>query len=97
MKLTRVFLDQDLRCSFEGLRKIAEDAKTDLKKSTLVFINAKKTSFKLLHQDSYLVYYKNGNRRIPLEALRHLPETFGGSEMDMQGAIRKTLLERGIE
>lgn len=96
MKLTRVFLDQDLRCSFEGLRKIADEAKTDLG-GTIVFINAKKTSFKLLHQNSYLVYYKNGNRRIPLEALRHLPETFGGTELEMKGAIRKSLVERGLE
>jgi hypothetical protein len=96
MRLTRVFLDQDLRSGFEGLRKIAKEVETNLEGS-VVFINRRMTSFKLLHQDAYLIYYKNGNRRIPIEALRHLPESFGGSELEMKGAIKKSLTDRGLE
>lgn len=91
MKLRRVFLDTDLRCAFEGLRQLAVDEKTPLKDHTVVFINKRRTAFKLLHNDAYMVYFKNGNSRIPLEALIHLPQEFGGSAFEMTGAIKKSL------
>lgn len=91
MKLRRVFLDTDLRCAFEGLRQLAVKQKTSLKDSTVVFINRKMTAFKLLHNDSYMVYFKNNNRRIPIESLIHLPEYFGGAEFEMTNAIKQSL------
>lgn len=94
MRLTRVFLDTDLRCAFEGLRAVAKQAKTDLDGSTVIFMNRRATAFKMMHKNSYLVYYKNDDKRIPLDALRHLPEHFGGTEMEMNSAIRKTIMEK---
>ncbi len=94
MRLTRVFLDSDLRCSFEGLRLIAKQANTELKGSTVMFINSKTTMFKLLEDDKYLISYSNGSKRIPLEAIRHLPQAFGGTEMEMKQAIEKTIKEK---
>lgn len=91
MRLTRVFLESDLRCGFEGLRLIAEKSGIDLKKNTVMFINTANTGFKLLANDTYCVYYKNGHRKIPLDALRFLPEAFGGSKMEMESAVRKSL------
>lgn len=91
MRLRRVFLDTDLRCAFEGLRKLAVEEKTALANTSVVFINRKMTAFKLLHNDSYLIYYKNWNRRMPIDALIHLPEHFGGSQLEVTSAIRKSL------
>lgn len=45
----------------------------------------------MIAADQFCIYYKNGTRRIPLDALRYLPNFFGGTEMEMRGAIRKTL------
>lgn len=91
MRLTRVFLDSDLRCQFDGLRQIASDAETVLKNTFVVFINRKRTKFKAIVNDQYLVFYSNGDKRIPLDALIHLPATFGGSDLEMTQAISKTL------
>ena len=94
MKITRVFLSSDLRCSFDGLRALATKEKTNLVKTTVIFINTARTKFKLLVDDKYLIYYSNGSRRIPLEALVHLPQAFGGTDVEMNQAIRKSLEER---
>lgn len=91
MKITRVYPNTDLRCSFDGLREIAKKSETDA--STLVFINTARTAFKMLTGE-YLVYYRNGTKRIPFEAIRHLPEHFGGSPAQMDSAIRKSLEEK---
>lgn len=89
MRITRVYLDIDMRQAFEGLRGIAKKEATE--SSVVFFMNRKATSFKMLVNNQYLVYYKNGNRRIPLDAIQHLPKSFGGSEAEMNSAIRKSL------
>lgn len=97
MKLTRVFLETDMRMSFDGLRKLAAENKAGLDAdSTIMFMNRKGTKFKVLRANKYLVYYSNGTQRIPLEALSELPEAFGGSALEMREAIRKSLAKRGI-
>lgn len=90
MRITRVFFDVDMRQSFEGLKLVAKDAP----KGVLFFMNAKRTSFKMLIQDKYIVYYKNDNKRIPLDAIQHLPASFGGTEAEMNQAIGKSLRDK---
>ncbi len=97
MKITRVFFGVDMRQNFDGLHKVAAQAKTPiLSHSVLVFINTKRTMFKMLSGDKYLVYYKAKTGRMPIEALRYLPQGFGGSEMEMTGAIKQSLKEKGV-
>lgn len=92
MRINRVFLDVDMRCSFAGLRAIAQSAKSQAGPGTsLLFINRKATQFKLLHQNKYVVCFNNGNRRIPLDALRFLPQSFTGTELEMREAIQRSL------
>lgn len=94
MRLTRVFLDIHLGQNFQGLNTIAKKAKTPCDESTtLLFINKAMTAFKVLRGKDYLVYYKNGNRRIPMDAIQYLPKQFTGSETEMTGAIRESLLK----
>lgn len=90
MKITRLFLNTDLRCGFEGLRLVAKKSgETD----AVVFMNTARTAFKMLTGE-YLVYFKTGGRRIPIEAIKHLPEHFGGSPAQMDAAVRKSLEEK---
>ncbi len=87
----------DMRQNFDGLRKVIEREKPEIgnaaKSVTILFINRKRTAFKLLAGD-FLVFYKSSHGRIPLDALKYLPETFGGSVMEMNDAIRKSLREK---
>lgn len=92
MRIARVFLDCDMRCGFEGLRAVAKDTKFEGKGDFILFINGPGTAFKMLVGNQYLTYYKNGNRRIPLEAIQLLPEFFDGTKFDLQGAIRKAVM-----
>jgi hypothetical protein len=95
MKIARIFMDVDMRCNFEGMREVLKSAKIDLDtiKSDYVVIlmNRRKTAFKMLVDNAYIVYYKNGNRRIPLEAIQYIPQRFGGSEMEFNKAVEKSL------
>lgn len=95
MNITRVFLNTSMVMGFDGLREIAKKAKSPATAdATLIFINKRMTSFKMLTKDQYLVYYRNGGRRIPLDAIRYLPTFFGGSEMEMNEAIRESLASK---
>lgn len=78
-----------MRQNFDGLNKVMAKDKISSPKSVL-FINRKMNAFKML-QDQFLVFYKSAKGRIPLDALRYLPQSFGGSEMEMNEAIRKSL------
>lgn len=95
MKIARIFFDVDMRCNFEGMREVIKDAKVDLKTIAsdyvVILMNRKKTAFKMLVDNAYIIYYKNGNRRIPLEAIQYIPQRFGGSEMEFNKAVEKSL------
>ncbi len=95
MRITRVFFDINMGYGFQGLTQIAKENKTKLEADTTVlFMNKKMTAFKVVVNGQYLVYFKNGSRRIPLEAIQYLPQQFGGSQMEVDGAIRKSLLHK---
>ena len=95
MRVTRVFLDTDMRMSFDGLRKLAEENSAGLNcDSTIMFMNRARTMFKVLRANKYLVAYSNGQRKIPLEAITELPQAFGGTELEMNEAIRKSIMKK---
>lgn len=95
MKITRIFFDVHMGLAFQGLGAIAKSAKTKLDEdSVVVFLNRKTNAFKLMVGGTYLTYYKNGNRKIPLDSLRLLPEKFGGSQMEIDEAIRKSIIKK---
>lgn len=85
-----------MRQNFEGLRKVMATAKPAIANrspgdSTVVFINSKRTMFKLLQNNHLIVYYKSPSGRIPIDTLVYLPQNFGGSDLEMIDAIRKLL------
>lgn len=98
MKIARIVLDFDMRCNFEGIRETLKKQKIDLDTISddfvVILMNKANTAFKILVDNSYIVYFKNNGRKIPLEAIQYLPEKFGGSEMQYNNAVRKTLQDR---
>jgi hypothetical protein len=78
-----------LRLGFDGLKDLMGDARPD-ERAMVIFINRRMNSFKLVIDDHYMVYYRS-KRRIPLDAIRHLPQNFGGTDLEVRGAIRKSL------
>ena len=97
MVIARVFLDSDLRCGFQGLIEMARDTGWRVEEKSegtmTLFINKKQTKFKLMIGKHYIVYYSNGHRRIPLEAVQHFPEFFNGKQIDVSKAIEKQILK----
>lgn len=98
MKIARIVLDFDMRCNFDGAREALKANKIDLDTISsdyvVILMNRANTAFKILIDNAYLVYFKNNGRRIPLEAIQYLPQRFGGSEMEYNRAVRKTLEDR---
>jgi len=90
-----VFLESDLRCGFDGLTKMMQKEKYSItdkdKPSFVLFMNKARTAFKLFVGPHYLMYYKNGYRRIPLEAISRIPRYFNGKALNMRGAIAETV------
>lgn len=99
MRITRVFFDVHMGLAFQGLGEIAKKAKTRLDPdSVVVFLNRRTNAFKMMVGGVYLTYYKNGNSKIPLDAIRLLPEKFGGTQMEFDAAVKKSLEKQlGIE
>lgn len=93
-KIARVFLDVHMGQNFQGLTKLMMKEKIDARSlgfgDFVIFLNRACTAFKLLAGNSYLVYYKNKGK-IPLEAIQYLPASFGGSELEFNKAIEKSL------
>jgi len=98
MEIARVFLDVNMGLGFQGLERIMNEAK--IKKSTLsdksfiVFVNRRATKFKLLVGSTYLVYFNNGDKRFPLEALSNLPLAFEGNKFNFNKAIERTIRQK---
>lgn len=93
--IARVFLDVHMGMNFDGLSRLMIKEKLDIRKlgkgDFVIFLNRKCTAFKILAGNSYLVYYKNKNRKIPLEAIQYLPASFGGDEFEFNKAVEKSL------
>lgn len=91
-------MDVDMRVGFEGLAKTLKENKIDVKSlekgSLIIFLNRKATAFKLLAGKEYVVYYKNGHRRIPLDAIQYLPTFFDGAELDFNKAVEKSIIDK---
>lgn len=97
MNIARVFFEVDMRCNFNGLLKICHKAgikPSEKGQSFIVFINSSHSKFKLLINNTYLVYHDNGKRKFPLDAIKFLPGCFSGNEFRFDRALEKSLLEK---
>ncbi len=94
MNIARVFFDVDMRCNFDGLKSLLKknDMEPEKIKGHVIFMNRANTKFKLLAGE-YLVYYSNGNRRIPLSAIQYLPTSFDGRELNLDKAMSRAIFK----
>lgn len=89
-KVTRVFLDVDLRNSHEGLETLAQSQQLDLTKlrngEHVLFLNTQRTKFKMYSANGVLSYYRNKGK-LDLNAIAHVPMAFNAKgELDWQKA-----------
>lgn len=98
MEIARVYLDVSMINSFDGLRSIMRKSKVD--PDTLpsgkftIFINKKRTAFKLLVGTRHMVYHNNGGKAFPLEAIQNFPEFFDGRNVNLAAAVEKTIRQK---
>ena len=97
MRIARVFFDTHMGKNFRGLKKVCAEnglKNEDIQNSYLVFINSKHTKFKVLLGNKYLVYHDNGNKPVPLDAIRFLPRAFEGEQFVFDKAVKALLQEK---
>lgn len=93
MQIAQIFLNTHMGKNFHGLNEILRKAKVNPQNSYVVFMNSKKTKFKLLVSDKYLVYHDNKDKAIDLNSLRHLPRAFEGDRFNFSKAVEATIHE----
>lgn len=98
--IIRVFTNTNMALGHLSLKLLAAKAKVksdNLEKGEfIIFLNKRQTSFKLLN-GKLIVYFKNDNRRIDLNAIRYVPLVFNANdEMDVsyQKALEMALNEK---
>ena len=97
MDIARIVLETDLRCNFQGLTEIMRKEDYTLQDKDVKFVlffNKAKTKFKMLIGPHYLIYFNNGSKRIPMNAITHIPSYFNGKTLNVRGAIEKTVKEQ---
>jgi hypothetical protein len=95
MQIARVFFDVHMGQNFKGLMDMCKKNHINVSYSQyILFINKKRTKFKMFVGDKYLVYHDNRGQAFPLEAIKNLPLAFEGDTFDFSKAITKTVEEK---
>ena len=94
MQIAQIFFNVHMGLAFNGLGEILKKNKIDPRDKLVVFLNSKKTKFKLLINDKYLVYHDNKNSMIDLNSIRHLPRAFEGNEFNFSKAVDAAIREK---
>lgn len=93
-RVLRFFPNSDLRCSHDGLRKIAKKFKIEpyeLEQGEfLVFANTKQNRIKVYAPGNIVAYLKH-DQRIDLDMIRLIPSYFNGQAFDFEGAEKQML------
>lgn len=86
-RIVRVFLDTNLACSHPGLSSLAMKNKIDVRLldagSFIIFLNRRKTAFKLFAPNNTIVYYKSPQGRVDLNAIKYIPHVFNAKAMSI--------------
>jgi hypothetical protein len=96
-RLLRVVFNADLRCSHDGLEKLAKSLKLDVAKlpvgQFVAFINARKTSIKLYAAGQTIAYFKMPRGQLNLKILSVIPKFFNGRELRYDDALKDVILK----
>ena len=100
-EIVRLFLDTDMRLSFQGLKKRALSDKVDLSKlkthEHVVFINARKDRVKLLSPNGVMSYLWKSDGAIDVGSIGQIAKTFSRTGKINVDASIKTELERKLK
>lgn len=93
--LTHFFQDVDLRCSHDGLSELIRKEKIKIGEGDfVVFMNTSRTMIKMFcHGKDAILHYKKDGRVLDPGIVKYLPKYCGGTELDIDGAIREHLEE----
>lgn len=98
------FPNSDLRSSHRGLTLLAAKHKVRVETlasgSFVLFINRKRSQFKILTSSHIIAHYKSPHGSIDMGVLNYLPHAFSSEGFDFSKALRvklaKDLAKRGI-
>lgn len=86
--ILRVYFDVDMRMGANGLREMCKTkrlAMSHMKDTDFVlFLNRKKTSFKMLSASGYLVSF-TGQKYLTMDDIEKVPQIFGSDKSLLQG------------
>lgn len=82
--------------SFKGLRKIASKLKLNLDAldsgEFVLFMNSKRTAFKLLAPNNVMVYYRHPKEHaIDPRVISLIPKIFDGKELNMDAGLKEVI------
>lgn len=102
-RLLYVIPETNMACQHVGLVKQLKERGIDFKKfkpgDIVAFLNRRETMLRVMavlpEKDTFglLASYRSPHGRVPLEAIRYIPEAFGGGSFDMNKAIEKGLFD----
>lgn len=97
MRITRVFLNVDIRNGHIGLAQLAKEHRIDVNKldngEIVVFINTKRNKMKVYASNQVLAYVSR-DTRISLDAVKFIPLAFGArGRFDYDEALRLSVNE----
>lgn len=98
-RIFKLFLDVNMNLSHRGLAEMAVKARcnpeTLSEEDLLMFINKAGDKLKILGGGSKVIGYLNlKGRRIMMDAIQYIPQTFGSTGFDYDQAVRTALTKR---
>lgn len=94
-RVTHFFVGADLRCQHDGLALLAAKKGVSVSKlkegNHVIFVNNSKNKIKMYSPGGVLSYMKS-DRRLDLQAVGRIPQTFGKSiELKYKGALKSRI------
>lgn len=95
-RVVRVIFEADMRCSHDGLRKIAKKLNVIIDTLSLgeyvVFINTKKNMCKIFAAGNTIAFFKMpGGKMMNMKIIGMIPRFFNGKELKYDEALRELI------
>lgn len=97
-----IYFNADMRKGHPAIQEILENDEIKIKKGQYVlFLNSRKTQFKLVCGDTKVVLHYRSSRTIDPAIIPYIPQYVNGTEFNMSKALSKRIddyfKKRGIE
>ena len=99
-KVIRCFLDVDMRCQHDGLKKHALNRKVNIEKikknEHVIFVNKAINKVKIYSGNGVLSYYRS-KTPLDLEAVAQIPNTFGNDIKTQYHSSIKMIFKKRVQ